>query len=398
LELQKQIEEQEEMKQKSIELILIEKRILDQLVMEYQAELERLFVFKFAFSTFTSWIYLQGKFWEDDQSGCAKRRHWNVQIRARGVEGNTKDKVWSRRQVKFLVNIFHAHIFGSNRRIKQYLEEQELVKKQRELAVQKKASEKHLVVEKLAEKLVKEHELKMERERLLHELAAEEERQRAERASRLEFQRRVKQRLRMREIWLKEAKEKLERLEQEKKKDALFRQEVDFSISLVCVNSAYASINFLDAGEIGRAGENRAAQCNKKKSKASRTPSRSWKTIGGEADGEGGGAPPSPANAAGRGARTQTKVITHFFLLTNITNISLAGWPLLKRSGWKCCKSTQQIFWAIFREDFSEKTILLSLQAIKVDAEALSASCSFVHKNAVHLKEIGAFLFVILNF
>jgi hypothetical protein len=41
LELQKQIEEQEEMKQKSIELILIEKRILDQLVMEYQAELER---------------------------------------------------------------------------------------------------------------------------------------------------------------------------------------------------------------------------------------------------------------------------------------------------------------------------------------------------------------------
>jgi hypothetical protein len=55
LELQKQIEEQEEMKQKSIELILIEKRILDQLVMEYQAELER-FRFKFAFSTFTSHI------------------------------------------------------------------------------------------------------------------------------------------------------------------------------------------------------------------------------------------------------------------------------------------------------------------------------------------------------
>jgi hypothetical protein len=132
-----------------------------------------------------------------------------------------------------LVNIFYSHIFATNRRIKQYLEEQELVKKQRELAAQKKASEKHLVVEKLAEKLVKEHELKMERERLLHELAAEEERQRAERASRLEFQRRVKQRLRMREIWLKEAKEKLERLEQEKKKDALFRQEVDFSVARV---------------------------------------------------------------------------------------------------------------------------------------------------------------------
>jgi hypothetical protein len=134
---------------------------------------------------------------------------------------------------KLLIDILCAHTFASNRRIKHYLKEQEILQKQRELAAQKKASEKHQVVEKLAEKLVKEHELKMERERLLHELAAEEERQRAERAARLEFQRRVKQRLRMREIWLKEAKDKLERLEQEKKKDALFRQEVDLSTSLV---------------------------------------------------------------------------------------------------------------------------------------------------------------------
>jgi len=107
------------------------------------------------------------------------------------------------------------------------LKKQDEVQKLREQAAQKKASEKHKIVEKLAEKLAREHELKMEREQLLQELAAEEERQRAERASKLEFERRVKQRLKMREIWLQEAKEKLDRLEQEKKRDALFRQEVE---------------------------------------------------------------------------------------------------------------------------------------------------------------------------
>jgi len=41
LELHKQIEERDEIKLKSLELILIEKKILDELVLQYQEELER---------------------------------------------------------------------------------------------------------------------------------------------------------------------------------------------------------------------------------------------------------------------------------------------------------------------------------------------------------------------